>query len=81
MQSLVCFALYYFALQTSALEDDFCERDSDNCDQYGNYKHISITSYEDFRIRQELDSDADLIKMRPNLALRKIEEKNEKTSQ
>ena len=72
MLSLFCFALYYFALQTSAFED-FCERDSDHCDQYGNYKHISITSYEDFRIRQELDSDADLIKMRPNLALRKIE--------
>ena len=37
------------------------------------YEHIRITNYEDFLIRKQLDSDFDLIRMRPFLALKKIE--------
>ena len=56
-----------------ALTEDFSERDSDLYELNGQYKHIDITSYGDFLIRNELDADADLINMRPHLALRKIE--------
>jgi len=69
----VIIVLLKSSVQSSASEYDFCEPDSDHCDQEGLYKHIGITSYEDFKIRKELDDDADLIQIRSSLSLSKIE--------
>ena len=69
----VIIVLLKLSFQSTASEYDFCESDSDHCDQDGLYKHISITSYEDFKIRKELDDDADLIQIRSSLSLSKIE--------
>ena len=73
MLSIIGCAIHVFTLINFALAEDCSERDSDHYEQNGQYKHKGITSYEDFLIRNELDADADLINMRPYLALRKIE--------
>ena len=68
--SVLCF----FCTNISA----FGDRVSSNCrndscsDHISIYDQISITNYEDFLIRKELDDDADLIAVRPHLALLKI---------
>ena len=69
----VIIVLLKSSLQSTPSEYDFCEPDSDHCDKEGLYKHIGITSYEDFKIRKELDDDADLIQIRSSLSLSKIE--------
>ena len=72
MLSIIGFVIYPATLINFALTEECSERDSDHYDLNGQYKHIGITSYEDFLIRNELDADANLINMRPHLALRKI---------
>ena len=56
------------------LEHDYCMLDGDKCDQQaGVYRQIGLTSYEDWNIRDKLDEDLEFIKIRPRVALKKIE--------
>ena len=50
---------------------DYCEKDNDMCDEYGVYRNIDYTSYEDFALRDKLDDDYSIIRKRPKLALKK----------
>ena len=75
---LVCFmriALFvnFIAVSTCETEFDYCMKDSTLCDDDGLYKHIAVTSYEDFVIREKLDDDYKEIGTRPKLALEKTE--------
>jgi hypothetical protein len=60
---------------TCSIQDDrdYCKKDQDRCDNDGVYKYIGVTNYEDYEIRDRLDDDLEFIKIRPKLALKKIE--------
>ena len=51
--------------------DDYCLVDDSRCDEYGVYKFLDFTSYEDFLIRDRLDDDIELTFTRPLFALKK----------
>ena len=51
--------------------DDYCQVDDSRCDEYGVYKYLDFTSYEDFLIRDRLDDDIEVTFTRPVFALKK----------
>ena len=52
---------------------DYCEVNSERCDKHGTYKYHGVTSFEDFNIKDRLDDDFELIKLRPKLAFKRTE--------
>ena len=67
MAVFVCF----IAFSTCESAPDYCEKDNAMCDEDGVYKHIAVTSYDDYAIRDKLDDDHELIGIRPRAALKK----------
>ena len=53
------------------LADDYCLVDEARCDEYGVYRYMDFTSYEDFLIKDRLDDEIELTSTRPVLALKK----------
>ena len=73
--SLVRMAVFvcFIAFSTCESAPDYCEKDNAMCDEDGVYKHIAVTSYEDYAIRDKLDDDHELIGIRPRAALKKTD--------
>ena len=69
----MAFFVNCIAFSTCESDPDYCEKDKDMCNENGFYKHIAMTSYEDYAIRDKLDDDNELISIRPTLALKKTE--------
>ena len=72
---LVLTLLVFFTSNTSEAFNsrDYCEVNSERCDEHGTYKYHGVTSFEDFNIKDQLDDDFELIKLRPKLALKRTE--------
>ena len=72
-----CFLTLLLLFTTNASQEfnsrDYCEVNSERCDEDGIYKYHKITSFEDFNIKDRLDDDFELIKLRPILAFKRIE--------
>merc|ERR1719233_1178393 len=59
------------AASVQGIVTDFCLISQDRCDRDGIYKYKWITSYQDFMIRDTLDSELENIKTDPFLALQR----------
>jgi len=65
------------ALQVASvggIVSDYCLVSQDRCDKDGIYKYKGITSYQDFIIRDKLDSELENIKKNPWLALKRSQQ-------
>ena len=65
------------ALQVASvggIVSDYCLVSQDRCDKDGIYKYKGITSYQDFIIRDKLDSELENIKKNPSLALKRSQQ-------
>ena len=74
----IAFFVNVIAFSTCESVPDYCEKDKDMCNQDGVYKHIAVTSYEDYAIRDKLDEDYGLIGISPKVALKETEKTLEK---
>ena len=69
----IAFFVNVIAFSTCESDPDYCEKDKDMCNANGIYKHIAMTSVEDYAIRDKLDDDYELIGIRPRVAMKKTE--------
>ena len=71
---LAVFAVFIVFCAGNIQDDrDYCKKDQDRCDDDGVYEYIAVTNYEDYKIRDTLDDDFELISIRPKLAFKKTE--------
>ena len=68
---MVVVLIYGLLCVCFVLADDYCLVDEARCDEYGVYRYMDFTSYEDFLIRDRLDDEIELTTTRPALALKK----------
>ena len=62
------------AVSVGGIVSDYCLVSQDRCDKDGIYKYKWITSYQDFIIRDKLDSELENIKKDPWLALKRSQQ-------
>ena len=62
------------AVFVGGVVSDYCLVSQDRCDKDGIYKYKWITSYQDFIIRDKLDSELENIKKDPWLALKRSQQ-------
>ena len=62
------------AASVCGIVSDYCLVSQDRCDKDGIYKYKWITSYQDFIIRDKLDSELENIKKDPWLALQRSQQ-------
>ena len=70
LHTFLC-VLFLFTFSAGNVDNDYCEKDRDRCDDEGVYKYMGLTNYDDYAIKDRLDDDYALIGIRPKLGMKK----------